>query len=169
LDERALGIQFLRLRQHGGTQIDTGDVELPLPVQDVLPSPAPVADRHLDPLQACAQPGLRCLDAFIEVVLQDAERLFERIETQLFERMVAVGLRVPQVVNDFLAAVPAFLQEPGELLLDAAEVRRITGSTYSDEAIHQGRPIKWSFDNGQVIFCRIMVLSLSFVIPAVDR
>ncbi len=40
LDERALGVQFLRLCKHGGAQIDTGDAELPLQVQDVLPAPA---------------------------------------------------------------------------------------------------------------------------------
>lgn len=53
LDERALGIQFHRLRKHGGAQIDTGDVELPLQVQDVLPAPAPYVQQG-----GCRAPGV---------------------------------------------------------------------------------------------------------------
>jgi len=40
LDKRAARVQFLRLREHSGADIQAGDVELTLQVQDILPAPA---------------------------------------------------------------------------------------------------------------------------------
>jgi hypothetical protein len=40
VDKRAVRIQLLGLCEHDGTQIQAGDLELPLQVQDILPAPA---------------------------------------------------------------------------------------------------------------------------------